>query len=88
MADKAPKIEFPCDYQIKVIGDATDDFHERVVTVVRRHAPDLDESRIEVQDSAKGRFMSLRIWIRATGVDQLQALFGELKQDTGIHMVL
>ncbi|RMF15681.1 MAG: DUF493 domain-containing protein [Gammaproteobacteria bacterium] len=87
-APKAPKIEFPCDYKIKVIGEAADDFHQRVVTVIRKHAPDLDESRIEIQDSAKGRFVSLRIWIRATGVAQLQALFAELKQDDGIHMVL
>ena len=34
---KAPKIEFPCDYVIKVIGNAAPDFTEFVVEVVEQH---------------------------------------------------
>ena len=57
---KAPKIEFPCDYVIKVIGNAAPDFTEFVVEVVEQHAPGICEADISVNDSSKGRFSSVR----------------------------
>lgn len=83
-----PKIEFPCDYAIKVIGNAAPDFREFVVGVVVQHAPELRESDVTVKDSRNGRFCSVRLTIVATGEPQLQALFEELKASGRVHMVL
>ncbi|MGO1461999.1 MAG: HP0495 family protein [Marinobacter sp.] len=85
---KAPTIEFPCDYGIKVIGNSAPDFKEFVVGVVQRHAPELREADVSVQDSSKGRFCSVRLNIVATGEAQLKALFEELKASGRVHMVL
>ncbi|GAA3587280.1 MULTISPECIES: HP0495 family protein [Marinobacter] len=85
---KAPKIEFPCDYEIKVIGDAAPDFRDFVVTVVERHAPGLREENIRLNPSRNGRFTSVRLTIVATGEPQLKALFEELKASGRVHMVL
>lgn len=85
---KAPKIEFPCDYEIKVIGDAAPDFRDFVVTVVERHAPGLREENISLNPSRNGRFTSVRLTIVATGEPQLKALFEELKASGRVHMVL
>ncbi|OHY81552.1 YbeD family protein [Marinobacter sp. AC-23] len=85
---KTPKIEFPCDYAIKVIGNAAPDFKEFVVGVVEQHAPGLSEADVSVQDSSKGRFCSVRLNIVATGEPQLKALFEELKASGRVHMVL
>lgn len=85
---KAPKIEFPCDYMIKVIGNAAPDFTEFVVSVVEVHAPGIKESDVSVKDSSKGRFASVQLIIRATGEDQLKALFEDLKASGRVHMVL
>jgi len=41
----APKIEFPCQYPIKVICNAGQTVVEQVLAVVRRHDPALDASR-------------------------------------------
>ena len=38
---EAPKIEFPCDYPVKVMGANDDDFVDVVVEIGRRHAPEL-----------------------------------------------
>ena len=84
----APKIEFPCDYVIKVIGNAAPDFTEFVVEVVEQHAPGLSEADISVTDSSKGRFSSVQLKIVATGEDQLKALFEEPKASGRVHMVL
>jgi uncharacterized protein len=83
-----PRVEFPCDYLLKVMGDAADDFRDVVVTTVRAHAPDLDEARITVRESRNGRFLSVNLVIRATGAAQLEAIFASLKQTGRVHMVL
>lgn len=85
---EAPKIEFPCQYPIKVIGSAGEGFTELVVSIVERHAPGFDAACIDVRDSSNGRFLSLRMEIHATGAEQLQALHAELKATGRVHMVL
>ncbi|MCK7543912.1 DUF493 domain-containing protein [Marinobacter bryozoorum] len=84
----APKIEFPCDYVIKVIGNAAPDFTDFVVSVVEGHAPGIRDEHITVTDSRNGRFTSVRLTIVATGEPQLKALFEDLKASGRVHMVL
>lgn len=88
MAKEPPKITFPCDYPLKVVGDAADDFPATVCQVIVRHAPDFDETTLEVVDSRNGRFQSVRVTIVATGEQQLSQLFNELKATGRVHMVV
>jgi putative lipoic acid-binding regulatory protein len=83
-----PRVEFPCDYPIKVVGDGAADFREVVVDIIRVHAPDLDEAGVSVRESRNGRFLSVNVVIRATGEAQLQAIFTSLKQTGRVQMVL
>jgi putative lipoic acid-binding regulatory protein len=83
-----PKIEFPCLYPIKIIGVASTEFQTEVVTVVERHAGKISSDLIELQVSKKNTYVSVRITIAATGVDQLQNLFDELKTLESVKMVL
>lgn len=87
-SDDAPKIEFPCEYPIKVMGQAGEQLHEAVKTVMLTHAPGFDELSIEVRDSTKGTYQSLTVTITATGEDQLQAIFENLKRHSCVKMVL
>jgi putative lipoic acid-binding regulatory protein len=84
-----PKIEFPCpDYPIKVIGKNKDNLVAFVVERVRVHVPDLDVERITLQESGKGTFCSVRMFITATGETQLKALHEDLIASDLIHMVI
>ena len=83
IASDAPRIEFPCQYPIKVIGNAGEGFVAMVTGIVERHAPGLD-----VKESKNGRFLSVRMQIRATGPDQLEAMHAELKATGRVQMVL
>ncbi|GGC81896.1 HP0495 family protein [Marinobacter halophilus] len=85
---KPPKIEFPCDYVIKVIGNAAPDFTEFVLDVVEQHSPGVCEADLSIKDSSKGRFSSVQLKIVATGEEQLKALFEDLKASGRVHMVL
>ena len=83
-----PKIEFPCLYPIKIIGVASTEFQAEVVTVVERHAGKISSDLIELQVSKKNTYVSVRITIAATGINQLQNLFDELKTLESVKMVL
>ena len=84
----APKIEFPCQYPIKVICSAGDGVVEQVLAVVRQYDPELDAGKLVVQDSKNGRFQSLRLIMQATSEQQLQQMHTALKATGRVHMVL
>jgi putative lipoic acid-binding regulatory protein len=83
-----PKIEFPCDYPVKVLGRKVETFHSTVIAVFERHAPGFDQETITVRDSRKGNFVALTIIITATGPDQLSALHNDLMETGLVQMVL
>ncbi|RLQ21250.1 DUF493 family protein [Seongchinamella sediminis] len=83
-----PRIEFPCDYPIKVLGRRSDEFRGIILEVFERHAPGFDQQTITVKDSAKGTFTSLTITITATGKEQLEALHQDLLATGHVQMVI
>ena len=87
MSTGRPRIEFPCDYPIAVVGEAAEDFRALVEGIVERHAGFARE-RTTIAPSRGGRYVSVRFLIVATGEAQLQALFAELKGTGRVHAVL
>ncbi|MFB9868197.1 HP0495 family protein [Vreelandella sulfidaeris] len=87
-AQAPPKITFPCDYSLKVVGDAADDFPACVCQVIVRHTPDFDATTMQVVDSRNGRFQSVRVMIRATGEEHIKEVFMALKATGRVHMVV
>jgi putative lipoic acid-binding regulatory protein len=85
---EAPKIEFPCLYPIKVIGVAAADFQERAVAAVERYAGKIDPKLVELNPSKKGSYVPVRVTIAATGHEQLENIFTELKRIEHVKMVL
>ena len=83
-----PKIEFPCEYPIKVLGRSTEQFQGVILEVFESHAPGFDRESIVVKASGKGTFTSLTITITATGKEQLQALHQDLMATGQVQMVI
>lgn len=88
VASGAPKVEFPCAYPLKIVGNAAPDFKAGVLDIVERHAPDFDRDSVKLVDSRNGRFQSVRVTITATSDAQLRELFASLKATGRVHMVL
>lgn len=86
--EEAPKIEFPCAYPVKIIGQASERFAEDVIRVMERHAGDVPSSQIKHQTSRKGNYISITVTIQATGEQQLAAIFLDLKKVDGVKVVL
>ena len=83
-----PKIEFPCRYPVKVMGVAGDDFRSATVSIFERHAGVITETDITVRASTGGNYEAITVMITATGVEQLQAIFADLKEHPLVRMVL
>ena len=85
---KAPTIEFPCEYPIRVMGIAADDFEETMVAVIERHAPEVRQFSVQSRLSRTGKWVSITVTIVATGKPQLEAIFADLKVTGRVQMVL
>lgn len=83
-----PKIEFPCAYSIRIMGEAQDDFVDTVFDIMLEHAPEIKRDQVKTRPSGKGTFVSVLIVIQATGKDQLEAIHSSLKKYSAVKMVL
>ena len=87
-ASDVPRIEFPCQYPIKIVGEFAADFRQMALEVMEHHAPELDQELVTERLSRNGRFISLTVTIVATGEPQLKALFEALKNTGRVQIVL
>jgi uncharacterized protein len=88
VSQQRPVIEFPCEYPIKIVGNASPEFRALMEEVVERHASGFPRERTTLRYSKGGRFVSVTVTITATGTAQLQALFADLKATGQVHTVL
>lgn len=84
----APKIEFPCAYPIKIIGERAVEDVTEIIQVVRNHAPEVTPDQVTTRESRNGNFHSVRVTIQATGEAQLKALHEALLALPGVRLVL
>ena len=88
MDDTESLLEFPCDFPIKAMGLAVQDFERRVTELVRRHAPDLGEGAVRSRPSQGGKYLAVTITVRATSRAQLDAIYQELSNCETVLMAL
>ena len=81
-------IDYPCDFPIKVMGEAREDFAGVVCHVVRAHAPDFDGASIRARASAGGRYVSLTCTVRVQSREQFDNLYRDLSTHPAVAMVL
>jgi putative lipoic acid-binding regulatory protein len=88
MSEQETLLEFPCQFPIKAMGKAEDDFEALVITLVRKHAPDLAENAIKTRDSQGGKYLSVTVTVTATSRDQLDNIYRELTACEQVLMAL
>jgi hypothetical protein len=70
--------EFPTDFPIKIMGEASDEFRSLAIGIVTRHFGPVDASRIAERPSSGGKYLGLTITVRAESKAQLDAVYTEL----------
>jgi putative lipoic acid-binding regulatory protein len=81
-------IEYPCDFPIKVFGEAQPGFADAIATVVRGHDAGFDASTIEARSSSKARYTCLTCTAHITSREQLDNLYRDLTSHPMVKTVL
>jgi len=88
MSEQETLFEFPCEFPIKVMGEAADDFDAHVVGIIGRHVADIPEGAVSSRASKNGRFQSVTVVFTATSKGQLDAIYMDFTACSRIKMVL
>ena len=89
MSEAAADIfQFPCAFPVKVFGRNSDEFEALVIAIVRRHAPDLDDSDVTRRLSGGDAYRAVTATFTAYSREQLDALYTELSGHEQVLMVL
>jgi len=81
-------LKFPCEFPIKAMGKAEDDFDALVVALIRKHSPDLTEGAVTSRYSNGGRYVSVTVTILAESREQLDSIYMDLSAEKRILMAL
>ena len=76
--NKDSVMEFPCNFPIKALGIARDDFDSLIVEIVRKHYPDITEGAVKTKPSRQGKYISVTVTIEAQSREQLDNIYLEL----------
>jgi hypothetical protein len=80
--------QFPCDFVIKVFGNASDEFEREVLTIIRKHAADLKENALASRLSKDGKYLAISITITARDREQLDNIYRDLTANPHVLMAL
>jgi uncharacterized protein len=81
-------IEFPCDFPIKIMGKADPEFEAKILSIIKKHSPDINDTAIKTKHSKERTYISITAVIPAKSKQQLDALYQELTSDESVLVVL
>lgn len=84
----ATLFEFPCEFDIKAMGESTADFAAIVVEIVRQYVGDIAEGAVTTKHSSGGKFTSVTVNINATSKAQLDAIYQDLNNHEMVKYLL
>ncbi len=79
--DGAPLLTYPCDYPVKAVGLAGDDFPAHVRALVAAAAPGAVLGDASVRPSSNGKYAAVTIPARLESEAQRQAIHAALQAD-------
>jgi putative lipoic acid-binding regulatory protein len=81
-------IEFPCDFPIKVMGEAHTDFSSEIVKTIQQKLPSFNASHVEMRGSSGGKYISLTCTVHVTSKPQLDDIYRALSAHPMTKFVL
>lgn len=81
-------LEFPCDFPVKAMGYASNDFEQHIISVVSRHANLASPRQVSIKTSSGGRYLSITVSVEARSREHLELIYAELKKDDRVVYIL
>lgn len=88
MTEQETLLKFPCQFSVKAMGLAANDFDLLVVQIINRHVPNLGEGAVKTRPSREGKYVSVTVTFEASSKAQLDAIYLALSADERVLMSL
>ena len=86
--DNDSPLKFPCKFPIKVMGRKDSCLGQKILPIIHKYAPDFNDTELKINESAKGKYVSITVTINATSRDQLDNIYREVTALKEVLMVL
>ena len=87
-AEKESLLKFPCNFDIKVMGESVENFSESMIKIIKKQDENFNESRIEMKGSSNGKYISLTCNVYVTSQEQLDKIYMDLSKNPMTKFVL
>ena len=87
-SDEDTIIKFPCQFPIKVMGIASDDFDIVILDIIKKHVSHLPKDAVKSRLSQKGNYVSVTVIIKAESREQLDNIYYDLTEHKMVIMAL
>ena len=87
-SDKDTIMKFPCEFPIKVMGIASDDFDIIIIDIIKKHVSNLSEDAVKSRLSQKGNYVSITVTIEAKSREQLDNIYYDLTEHKMVLLAL
>jgi len=81
-------LNFPCSFPIKAMGINSEEFEIAVLSIIKKHSPELEESAIKTRSSKGGKYLAITVTIDAQSQAQLDHIYTELSSHELVTMAL
>ena len=81
-------IDFPCNFAIKVMGEANENFSNDIIKIIKKFDTNFDVSKIKMKGSSKGKYISLTCNVYVTSQKQLDRIYINLSKNPITKFVL
>ena len=86
--EKESLLEFPCDFDIKVMGESDENFSKSIIKIIKKYDVNFNASKIEMKGSSNGKYISLTCSVYVTSQKQLDKMYIDLSKNPMTNFVL
>ncbi len=88
MEEEETLLKFPCEFSLKAMGLAADDFDALIVEIVSRHVEEIGEGAVRTRPSRGGKYLAVTVTFIANSKRQLDAIYQDLTDHERVLMSL
>lgn len=84
---KTTLIEFPTNFDLKIMGSHHPDFSHEILKTIQHYAPETTEEHIKLRSSSQGNFVSATVTVYAQNQEHLDNIYRAITSHPMVKVV-
>lgn len=85
--EKKTLIEFPTNFDLKIMGQQHPEFVQEILKAIRQHAPDTQEHHVRVRPSSSGNYIGATVTVHAKNQEHLDNIYRSVTSHPMVKVV-